>query len=35
VLAELTDKFNALNEEIEEKELRWLELGEKLEQIES
>jgi ATP-binding cassette subfamily F protein uup len=35
VLAELTDKLNALNEEIEEKELRWLELGEKLEQIES
>lgn len=35
VLAELTDKLNALNEEIEEKELRWLELGEELEQIEA
>ena len=35
VLAELTDKLNALNEEIEEKEMRWLELGEELEQLES
>lgn len=35
VLAEMTDKLNALNEEIEEKEMRWLELGEELEQIES
>ncbi len=31
VLAELTDKLNGLNEQIEEKELRWLEIGEELE----
>lgn len=31
VLAELTDKLNSLNEKIDEKELRWLELGEELE----
>jgi ATP-binding cassette subfamily F protein uup len=35
ILAELTDKLNALNEEIEEKEMRWLELGEELERIDS
>lgn len=31
VLAELTDKLNGLNGKIDEKELRWLELGEELE----
>ncbi|KAG7343104.1 ABC transporter ATPase [Nitzschia inconspicua] len=35
VLAELTDKLNSVNEQIEEKEMRWLELGEKLERIDS
>ncbi len=35
VLAELTDKLNAINDEIDEKELRWLELGEQLEEIDS
>jgi ATP-binding cassette subfamily F protein uup len=35
VLAELTDMLNTLNGEIEEKEMRWLELGEELERIES
>ena len=35
VLAELTEKLNAINEEIDEKEMRWLELGEKLEEMES
>eukprot|EP00536_Pseudo-nitzschia_multiseries_P013663 jgi/Psemu1/320503/estExt_fgenesh1_pm.C_5980006 len=34
VLAELTDKLNAINEEIDEKEMRWLELGEELEELE-
>lgn len=34
VLAELTDKLNVLNEEIDEKEMTWLELGEQLEEIE-
>jgi len=34
VLAELTDKLNAINEEIEEKEMLWLEHGEKLEELE-
>lgn len=34
VLVELTDKLNAINEEIDEKEMRWLELGEKLEEME-
>ena len=33
VLAELTDKLNAINEEIDEKEMTWLELGEQLEEI--
>ena len=35
VLAELTDKLNALENEIEEKEMRWMELAEILEQEES
>jgi len=35
VLADLTDKLNTLNEEIDEKEMRWLELGEELERIDS
>ena len=35
VLAELTDKLNTINEEIDEKEMRWLELGEELEGIET
>jgi ABC transport system ATP-binding/permease protein len=35
ILAELTDKLNSLNEEIDKKEMRWLELGEKLEQLDS
>lgn len=35
VLAELTDKLNFVNEEIDEKEMRWLELGEELEQIDT
>ena len=35
VLAELTDKLNAINEEIDDKEMRWLELGEKLEEMDS
>lgn len=33
LLAELTDELNALNDQIEEKELRWLEVGEELEYI--
>ena len=33
VLAELTDKLNVINEEIDEKEMTWLELGEQLEEI--
>mmetsp|Transcript_14961 Transcript_14961/g.41651 ORF Transcript_14961/g.41651 Transcript_14961/m.41651 type:complete len:798 (-) Transcript_14961:359-2752(-) len=33
ILAELTDKLNAINEEIEDKEMRWLELGEQLEEL--
>ena len=35
VLAELTDKLNSINDDIDEKEMRWLELGEKLEEMES
>lgn len=35
VLAELTDKLNSINEEIDDKEMRWLELGEKLEEMDS
>jgi ATP-binding cassette subfamily F protein uup len=35
VLAELTDKLNSINEEIDDKEIRWLELGEKLEELDS
>jgi len=35
VLAELTDKLNAVNEEIEEKEMRWLEVSEELEILEA
>ena len=35
VLAELTDKLNSVNEEIDGKEMRWLELGEKLEEMDS
>jgi ABC transport system ATP-binding/permease protein len=35
VLAELTDKLNALKAEIDEKEMRWLDLGEELEQLET
>jgi ATP-binding cassette subfamily F protein uup len=34
VLAELTDKLNQLNEQIEEKEMQWLELAEELEEVE-
>jgi ATP-binding cassette subfamily F protein uup len=34
VLAELTDKMNALNEKAEEKELEWLEIAEELEKLE-
>jgi ATP-binding cassette subfamily F protein uup len=34
VLAELTDKINGLNEEIDEKETRWMELAEELEEVE-
>jgi ATP-binding cassette subfamily F protein uup len=32
VLAELTEKLDVVNEQIDEKELRWLELAEALEQ---
>ncbi|KAG7372237.1 ABC transporter ATPase [Nitzschia inconspicua] len=35
VLAELTDKLNSVNEQIEEKEIRWLELGEDVERLDS
>jgi len=35
ILAELTDKMNAINEEIEEKEMRWLELAEFIEEEEA
>jgi ATP-binding cassette subfamily F protein uup len=35
VLAELTDKLNSVNDEIDGKEMRWLELGEKLEVMDS
>ena len=35
ILAELTDKLNAINEKIDEKEMRWLELAEKLEEMET
>jgi ABC transport system ATP-binding/permease protein len=35
ILAELTEKLNAILDEINEKELRWLELGEMLEQLDS
>mmetsp|Transcript_1113 Transcript_1113/g.2623 ORF Transcript_1113/g.2623 Transcript_1113/m.2623 type:complete len:810 (-) Transcript_1113:364-2793(-) len=35
VLAELTDKLNSINDDIDEKEMRWLDLGEKLEEMES
>jgi ATP-binding cassette subfamily F protein uup len=35
ILAELTDKLNFINEEIDVKEMRWLELGEKLEEMDS
>lgn len=34
VLADLTDSLNKVEEEIEEKELEWLELAEKLEELE-
>jgi ATP-binding cassette subfamily F protein uup len=34
VLAELTDKMNALNEKAEAKELEWLEIAEELEKLE-
>ena len=33
VLADLTDQLNAVNDEIDEKEMRWLELGEELEGV--
>lgn len=33
-LAELTDKMNGMNEEIDEKEMRWLELAEMIESLE-
>lgn len=33
VLAQLTEKLTALNEQVEEKELRWLELAEELETL--
>ena len=35
VLADLTDQLNQVNEEIEEKELAWLELAEEVEESES
>jgi len=35
VLAELTDKLNGINEEIDDKEMRWLELAEQLEEVDS
>lgn len=35
VLAELTEKLDAVNEQIDEKELRWLELAEELEASEA
>lgn len=35
ILAELTDKLNEINEEIDGKEMRWLELAEQLEEIDS
>ena len=35
VLAELTDKLNSINEEIDDKEMRWLELGEQMEEMDS
>ena len=34
VLADLTESLNKIEEEIEEKELEWLELAEKLEELE-
>lgn len=34
VLADLTDRLNRINDEIEEKEIRWLELAEELEGVE-
>ena len=34
ILAELTDKLNALNDEIDEKEIRWLELAEEVDAAE-
>ena len=34
VLADLTDKLHRTNDEIEEKELRWLEVAEELEGVE-
>jgi uncharacterized protein YoxC len=34
VLADLTAKWNAVNEEIDEKETRWLELAEAVEELE-
>jgi ATP-binding cassette subfamily F protein uup len=35
VLAELTDKLNAINEEVDEREMRWLELSEEVEALEA
>lgn len=35
VLAELTDKLNGINEEIDDKEMRWLELAEQIEEVDS
>ena len=35
VLADLTDQLNAINDEVEEKELRWLDLAEELEEVET
>lgn len=35
ILAELTDKLNKIHDEIDTKELRWLELAERLEEIEA
>lgn len=35
VLAELTEKLDAVNEQIDEKELQWLELAEELELAEA
>lgn len=35
VLAELTDKMNEYQEEIDEKEMRWLELAEWIEEAEA